>query len=332
MGFLFNNSTENLSSRIDMVPAKLKRSLLQGELADLALYQALRKRASGPLAKTLDHFIVTETQHVSFWRTQYHLSDVKIGWDGFMRNLLLRGIVGMLGPRIAFLVLEAVETHGIQNYLTLWEKVEDPTIREGLRVILTEELLHEDEAATQGERTIRPDIIRNAFLGFNDGSVEILGAVNGLYAALGSPSLVAISAFTVSFAGAISMAAGAFLATHSETELQRKEVAKQRFLGNKFEEGKIVSPWSAARLVGIAYLIGASVPVLPFLLGATHPWWSILCSGALILLVSAMLAFLSGMTLMHRILLNMGVIICSVAVSGLIGKLVEIWFGIASSA
>ncbi len=301
----------------------IKKQILQGELADLALYQALRTRAGGDLAKVLDGFIETETRHVAYWRRALHDQETRLGALGRLRNGVIRAAVFVFGDRAAFLLLEAVETHGIQQYLALWETTTDPELREGLRTILTEELLHEDEAATQGERAIRPDAIRNAFLGFNDGSVEILGAVNGLYAALQDPSLVAVSALTVSVAGAVSMAAGAYLGAHAEAELAQKESAKQRFLDQDDRAPIVASPWRAAALVGTAYLVGASVPVLPFLVGATHPWISILCSGALILCVSALLAFLSGMSLARRVTLNMGVIVCSVLISYGIGRLLE---------
>jgi VIT1/CCC1 family predicted Fe2+/Mn2+ transporter len=315
-----------------MISNMLKHSLLQGELADLALYEALRRRARGALAAVLDGFIETEKRHVAFWQSAFATNESALTGRSRFRNGLIRLAVALFGDRAAFLLLEAVETHGIQKYLSLWETTADLSIREGLRTILTEELLHEDEAATQGERAIRPDTIRNAFLGFNDGSVEILGAVNGLYAALGNPSLVALSALTVSCAGALSMAAGAFLATHSEAELERKEAAKRRFLqGVSQEPGTQASPWRAAGLVGSAYLVGAVVPVLPFLLGSTHPWWSIVCSGALILVVSALLAFLSGMSLARRVALNAGVVVASVVVSYGIGRLMEAAFGVPVS-
>lgn len=314
-----------------MIPNHLKRNLLNGELADLALYVSLRKNADGALATTLDHFIATEKRHVAFWQKTFDLHTTSPSFSGLFRNFLIRVAILFGGQRLTYLMLESVETHGVQKYLDLWQRVEDPVVRDGLRTILTEELLHEDEAATNGDRSIRPDHIRNAFLGFNDGSVEILGAVNGLVAALHDPRLVAISALTVSFAGAISMAAGAFLSTHSEHELERMEAMKRAFLDKvPFEDVTKNSPLRAALLVGTSYLIGAAMPVLPFLFGAANAYISILLSGSLILIVAAILSFLSGMSLQRRMLLNGLIIILAVLASYGLGLLVQTLFGVSA--
>lgn len=313
-----------------MISSSLQQRLLQGELADLHLYQALRVKATGDLANTLDKFIFTEKQHVAFWRDLFHLTATTPNWQGRFRNLILKSIITVSGDRIAFLLLEAVEVHGIRDYLSLWKHVRDPKIREGLHSILKDEFLHEDEAITGTKgRSINPDIIRNMFLGFNDGSVEILGAVSGLVAALRNPNLVFVAGLTVSVAGALSMAAGAFVSTHSEAEVRRNEQEKRAFLGEKIDTAEHhTTPLTAAILVGIAYLIGASVPIAPFFFGARSAAWSIFLSGILILLVSSALAFLSGMKIRRRVGMNIGVIICAVTISYIVGRAAELLFGI----
>jgi predicted membrane protein (TIGR00267 family) len=315
-----------------MISSSLQRRLLLDELADLRLYEALRVHATAELATVLDVFIVTEKRHAAFWRNQFHLEENEPDWRGHLRNTVLKTIIALLGTRTAFLILEAVEVHGIKKYLSLWQRVKEPEIREGLRSILTDEFLHEDEALTGAKgHAMSPDVIRNAFLGFNDGSVEILGAVSGLAAALHDARLVTIAGLTVSVAGALSMAAGAFLSTHSEHELRQNDQEKKRFLEQTNEDRENhPSPLRAGALVGIAYLIGASVPVAPFFFGVTEPYWSILLSGMLILLVSSALAFLSGMNIRRRVGLNMLVIVCAVTISYLVGRFAEATFGIRS--
>ena len=306
-----------------MIPQSMKKSLLQGELADLALYRALRKRAKGEFAKTLDEFIETEIRHAAFWRGRFGLKEESPGLAGKTRNAMIRAVVAVFGEPAGYLFLEAVETHGIKQYLHLLDRVQDDEMRKDLRTILTEEVLHEDEAATGGARTVDPGVIRNAFLGFNDGSVEILGAVSGLVAALSEPKLVAISAVTVSVAGAISMAAGAFLSTHAEQEIEQHQRAKEAFLKEEHVEHPVASPIKASLIVGVCYMIGAAVPVAPFLFGASTAVWSIVLSGSLILLVSAFLAFLSGMGIRKRLFLNGVIITVAVLVSYGIGAWLE---------
>lgn len=318
-----------------MTSPRLSRQLLLDELADLELYRALRPGATGELAKVLDGFIQTEIRHAAFWREHSGFTDQAPGFSGRLRNTILRFAVFLFGASAAFLILEAVEVHGVRKYLRLWESVKDLEVRKGLETILTDEIQHEDEAVMGGRsRSLSPETVRNAFLGFNDGSVEILGAVSGFAAAFSyNPALVVISGLTVSVAGSISMAAGAFLSTHSEQEVQALEEGKRRFIAREnFSGEKEVetpsSPWRASALVGTSYLIGAAVPVLPFILGARQPYWSIGFSGLLILLVSGVLAFLSGMGIVKRILLNTGVLFAAVGISYVVGLGAHAVFGV----
>jgi VIT1/CCC1 family predicted Fe2+/Mn2+ transporter len=306
-----------------------KRRLIQGEYADLELYKSLKAKAKGEFANTLSTFIQTETRHVAFWEQTFKLHLTGPSWLGRLRNLGIRVSVAVFGQAAGYLLLEAVESHGIRQYLDLWKNLTDDTeAKAAIRQILTEELEHEDEVATGGERQVNPELVRNAFLGFNDGSVEILGAVSGLAAALSEPYLVAIAAGTVSVAGAVSMAAGGFLSSHAENELQLLAAAKAEFLnGQKSEQEKLSSPWKAATIVGVGYLIGAAVPVAPFFFGTQNPWWSIGLSGTLILLVSAALSFLSGMNLKRRMVLNAVIITLAVLISYLIGHWLDSWIG-----
>ncbi len=307
-----------------MISLSLQKTLLRGEIADHRLYSSLLPYAGFELQKTLQGFIATEEAHIAFWKERFSLDHVPLSFGDRFRNGIILFIVRCFGDRAGFVLLESVETHGIKKYLDLWEGVHDTHVREGLRTILTDELLHEDEAATGGNRAVRADVVRNAFLGFNDGSVEILGAVTGLVAALGRPDLVLLSALTVSVAGSLSMAAGAFLATHSEYEMRTLARQKDMFLGQEHgEDAFLDSPFRSAALVGFGYLFGAAVPVLPFAFGATSALWSLLFSGALILIVSACLAFLSGMSIWRRLLLNGAVIAVTVSISLGIGMLLD---------
>jgi hypothetical protein len=69
------------------------------------------------------------------------------------------------------------------------------------------------------------------FLGLNDGLVEILGAVGGFFVAFGSSMAVLAAGFTVAVAGAMSMAAGAYIGAGSEAEVRATEDERRRFLG-----------------------------------------------------------------------------------------------------
>jgi VIT1/CCC1 family predicted Fe2+/Mn2+ transporter len=175
---------------------------------------------------------------------------------------------------------------------------------------------------------INPDRIRNLFLGLNDGMVEILGAVSGFFASFGQNRLVLIAGLTTAVAGSLSMAAGAFAAVSSENEVRRTQNAKNSFLGARIGRSTHESAAGSAGLVGFSYFAGAVFPLLPVLLGSTSPLPSILSGGIMVLLVSATLAFLSGMQIRKRAAINLVLVSAAVSVTYLIGMLVRSIVGI----
>lgn len=304
--------------------------LVLDEMADLSLYEHYRSYVSHPeLTRLFDHLILEERKHVAFW--QKKIKEYPAGLDGWrsfkVEALALFGRV--FGPSGMLLVLEAIEVHGIRKYLDLWKSIPQATMKADIIKILKDELQHEDHLITKvAGRSVRPDAIRNAFLGFNDGSVEILGAVSGFSAAFGNVWHVLMAGFTVAVAGALSMAVGAFMATSAEHEVAALDDLRRQALSIEAEEKAAVdgdSPTRAAVIVGVMYFIGALVPITPFLLGAKTAWPSVIVSGVLILIVSATLAFLSGMRIRRRLLMNGGLIALAVSISTLLGMFLERW-------
>jgi VIT1/CCC1 family predicted Fe2+/Mn2+ transporter len=171
--------------------------------------------------------------------------------------------------------------------------------------------------------------VRNVFLGLNDGLVEILGAVSGFFAAFGNSVAVLAAGFTVAVAGALSMAAGAYVAVGSEAEVQSTEDERRRFLGEAVAGEAAESPLVSALVVGLAYFAGALVPVLPVLLGATGVLPTVIAAGTTIVAVSAIVAFLSGMNVRRRIALNLAITGIAVAVTYAIGLLAKAALGVA---
>jgi vacuolar iron transporter family protein len=185
-------------------------------------------------------------------------------------------------------------------------------------------------ATGEAARRISPDRIRNIFLGLNDGLVEILGAVSGFFGAFGNRTTVLVAGATVAAAGALSMAAGAYVATSSEAEVRATENERRRFLGERVSglaEGQ--SPVRGGLIVGISYMAGAIVPLLPVLFGARNALPSVLVAGALIVIVSMLLAFLSGMNVKRRVLTNLIIIAAAVGITYLIGRTVNTLWGIS---
>lgn len=309
----------------------LARQLVLDELFDLLLYKELRAVTQPDVHETLDELIKVETRHVAFWQKFFNLKLNELNFGRRIKLSFMMLVCRIFGSTAVHLVLEAIEVHGVRNYLALWRKYQGRPLGEALRGILMDELKHEDVLVTElTKRKINPERIRNIFLGLNDGLVEILGAVSGFFGAFGSATMVLIAASTTAVAGALSMAAGSFLALSSEKEVTTTELAKKLFLGEESEMSPMEeSPMGSALVVGTAYIIGALVPVLPVLVGAQDALFSILTAGLMVILVSTVLSFLSGMDVKRRILLNLAILTVAVSVSYAIGLAAKQFWGIA---
>jgi vacuolar iron transporter family protein len=315
----------------DRADPRLARRLVLDELFDLSLYQRLRDFAPPDLRRVLEQLIPIETRHIRFWQNFFGL---RIDRLDVARRIKLRLLVltcRLFGAPAIHLVLEAIEVYGVRKYLDVWDRFGDGPLGPALRSVLDDEFRHED-AVVMGdeERRIDPERIRNIFLGLNDGLVEILGSVSGFFGAFGNARAVLAASATVAVAGAFSMTAGAWVATSSEAEVERSERRRRRFLGESVhDDGPSESPLAAALVVGASYLTGAVVPVLPVGLGAQTVLLPAVAAGFLIVAVSAVLAFLSGMAVRRRIAMNLVIIAAAVGFTYAIGLATKAIWGIS---
>jgi VIT1/CCC1 family predicted Fe2+/Mn2+ transporter len=93
--------------------------------------------------------------------------------------------------------------------------------------------------------------------------------------------------------------------------------------------GTAETPLVSAIIVGASYLAGALVPVLPVLGGATTVLPSLLTAGSLIILVSIMVAFLSGMNIKRRVMTNLLIIAAAVGITFAIGVVTKLVWGVS---
>lgn len=309
---------------------KLARDLVLNELFDLTLYKRFAAFASGETAEMLNELIRVEARHFKFWQDFFNLPLDKLGSARRFKLSSFVFFARIFGERGIHLIIEAIEIHGIRNYLSVWEIYKDQPLGEAVRVILNDEFMHEEEIVSKiSSRKIHPERVRNIFLGFNDGLVEIIGAVSGFFAAFQTASAVLIAGFTVAVAGSISMAAAAFAAISSEYEIERIVASKERFLGEEAKEVPMSSPSSSAVVVGISYFLGASIPVLPVFFGAQNVWFPVAAALVIVILISYFLAFISGISVIRRITINIVIIAVAVGVTYGIGLLAKNFFGIS---
>jgi VIT1/CCC1 family predicted Fe2+/Mn2+ transporter len=311
--------------------ARLSRQLVLDELFDLTLYQSLQRVAPAGLQAILDQLIPIETRHYGFWQEFFGLKIAKLDLPRRAKLALLVGLARLFGAPAIHLILEAIEVYGVRKYLAVWRQYEGGPLGQAVRGILEDEFKHEDAVVmADSELQVSPQRVRDIFLGLNDGLVEILGAVSGFFGAFSNATTVLIAGMMVGVAGALSMGAGAYLAGSSEAEVRDTEVRRRRFLGEaEATEGSADTPLASGVRVGVSYVIGAVVPILPVLFGARTLLPSLVVAGGVIVLVSAILAFLSGMNVKRRILMNLAIMAAAVAISYLIGLVAQSVWGIS---
>ena len=308
----------------------LARELILDELFDLSLYRVFRDVASGPLKKILEELILVETRHHAFWEDFFKMKMDRLDFGRRFKLQIIAFVCKLFGERAVYLILEAIEVYGIRKYLRIWDQYRETPLAGAVQTILRDEFEHEDAIVSgSAERRINPERIRSIFLGFNDGLVEFMGAVSGFFAAFQDTTHVLLASFTAAAAGAISMAIGSYLAAGSEKEMRQIEHRKERFLsGSEPAAQPDIEPLTSAILVGFSFLIGSMFPILPVLFGAKSVLISWLAGGTAILLVSTILAFLSGTEIRKRVFTNLVLIALAVAVAYGIGAAVKIFLGI----
>lgn len=311
-------------------PPSLARRLVLEELFDLQLYKSLAPLAGPELRPLLVQLVAVEQGHLKFWQEFFHLplNDLSVGQK--LKLAVLLSAARLFGDRAIHLILESIEVYGVKKYLEVWDHYRDTPLGDATKKILQDELEHEDKIiAASLERRISGESIRNIFLGFNDGLVEILGAVSGFFAAFAHSGSVLVAALTVAVAGAISMASGVYVSSGSEKEVDEMERRRQLFIGEQaHEEGVAPSAMPGAIIVGVSYLLGSLVPILPVLFGAQNVVISVVVSFVMIALVSLVLSFLSGMDIRRRIGINIVVIATAVVVTSIIGTIAREYLGV----
>src|SRR5712664_309275 len=309
---------------------RLGRQLILDELFELSLYRALHRIAPAPQRAILDQLIPIETRHHAFWQEFFKLDLPRLDWGRRLKLWLMVGVARLFGAPAIHLILEAIEVFGVRKYLTVWRRYEHGPLGSAVREVLEDEFKHEDAVVmAEGERQISPQRVRDIFLGLNDGLVEILGAVSGFFGAFANATTVLVAGVMVGVAGALSMGAGAYLAGSSEAEVRGTDARRRRFLGEpEPPTDPSDTPIRSGMRVGLSYVVGAVVPVLPVAFGARTLLPSLIVAGGVIVLVSTVLAFLSGMVVRRRIALNLGIIAAAVLISYVIGLIAKAAWGI----
>jgi len=222
-------------------------SMWRREVEAAHTYRLLSERESNPkrreiLARLADQ----EDRHAERWAERIRLATgktpdraaVERGLSWFQR-------VG--DPNIVLRRLEQEETRAEADYDALFARLTDPTDKEIAREAMLEErdhavvlrtlaggkmptprasldaILHRERWHVRGTGWIG-----DAIYGVNDGLGAVFGIVSGMAGYTGGSEVVLAAGLAGTLASALSMGAGAYLASKSEREVYESEVARER--------------------------------------------------------------------------------------------------------
>ena len=140
--------------------------------------------------------------------------------------------------------------------------------------------------------------LRAAVMGVNDGLISNFSIVMGVAGGVDSPTIVMLAGIAGLLAGGFSMAAGEYISVGSQRDvyLHQTRDDEDGGGGSGSDARLIGSPWGAAFSSFAAFIIGAFVPIAPYLanLGGLSFYLSAALSAAALLAVGGLIAVGSG--------------------------------------
>lgn len=118
--------------------------------------------------------------------------------------------------------------------------------------------------------------LREFIFGVEDGLITSFGIVTGVTAAAAGIYVILLAGVVEMFAGAVSMAAGTYLSIKAQREVMVRErrIATHRARRSSHVRHdynllarKIEQPFHGALVMAASFVIGAAIPLLPYLIG-----------------------------------------------------------------
>lgn len=109
--------------------------------------------------------------------------------------------------------------------------------------------------------------IREVIFGLEDGLVSTLGVITGIAEGTHDKYIILLSGLVIIFVESLSMAAGTYLSNKSEKEAhlaENKKLSLHKILHRKELENR--DPIKDSVYMGISYVIGGIIPIIPYLL------------------------------------------------------------------
>ncbi|EZQ04801.1 MULTISPECIES: VIT1/CCC1 family protein [Acidianus] len=268
------------------------------ELFGYMFYKELANDEKNPKVKeVLEELAEGEKKHSEFWKEVAEKRNViigELGWFSSLKLKIMKFLRRVLGLPIVLKIAEMGEINDSEKYKEL-SKAEgfSDTEKQRLSSIMMEELAHEDILISA---QINIDNVRNAIYAVSDGLIEVLAGVSGLAGIFNIPLYVGLGGLIVGISGTISMSIGAYLSSSSESDIEKSSRKKMKELGSEVKQTIENKPKESVTTTAIFYILGALIPVMPFLLGAgglTGLVIAYVITGIATLIVGSMIGILS---------------------------------------
>lgn len=255
------------------VSISAQKEFFRDEITDREFYRRLSETVDDESFRiNLKNLSEVEDRHSNFWKENLEKRGEDVSRLRYKKGkvvwLLL--LSRLIGTYLTVRLLEHGEIKTVREYREFIDRSEgSPEFRKGLEKIIAEEIEHEEVFENQMEKSQEQiEKNRDIIYGVSDGLVEVLGAVAGLAAIITNHIYIALGGILVGLSGTISMSLGAYLAKNSETEFRINEEKKRELLGLESDKEQIEKyskqSRKSAASVGGSYIIGAVVPILPF--------------------------------------------------------------------
>jgi VIT1/CCC1 family predicted Fe2+/Mn2+ transporter len=230
-----------------MKESQLKKFLIDSwydEKEAAMLYEQMSLNEADPKKKNVyQRLAKIESGHADLLVLELYKLGVEIDKDKFKprwRTRFLTLFGRIFGHNSLLRSLVKGEDGAIEGYAMHASAVHDKELKNNLRSIAIDEKSHfkvlneftgnfEDDPLA-GERWHHGGgSIRDAIFGMNDGLLSTFSLVAGVSGAMVGNNIVLLAGVAGAIAGAISMAAGAFVSTRAEKEVKEKHLAREQY-------------------------------------------------------------------------------------------------------
>lgn len=218
---------------------KVLLSNWQEEKEAALLYRQLgEKEEDEERSKIYYRLAEIEEEHARVWERELEKQGVIPEFKPGLKNRFISWIARFVENSYVLSLLEMGEGKAIEDYSDQANGLVDNQLKEDIKGILRDEKSHSRILAEMKGKPADPlsgerwhqggDFIRDIIFGANDGLLSTFSLITGVAGGVIDNRYVLLSGLAGAVAGAISMAAGAYVSTKSEKEVQEKHLELER--------------------------------------------------------------------------------------------------------